>query len=202
MSWALTAAVLSVIAIPCPAEKADREKPIQIESDRMEYDDLKRVSTFIGRVIFTRGTMIIRSDRLVVSEDTEGFQYGRAEGQPANFRQKREGLDEFIEGSALVIDHDGKAETTVLTNQATLRRLEREKVLDEVHGARITYLSGPEFYTVEGQLPGSPQKGERVRMVIQPRRAAEGAPGTAAPPAGSTVPLKPADRLGTPPTQR
>lgn len=194
------------LALPAAAEKADRDKPVQIESDRMEYDDVKRVSIFTGRVVLTKGTIIIRGDTLVVREDPEGFQYGRAEGKPASFRQKREGLDEFMEGFALVIDYDGKADSAVLNEQATMRRLERETVLDEVHGARITYLSGPEYYTVEGRLPGSAASAnDRVRMVIQPRKAADsatpaaGRPGAA--PAAPT-PLKPAGQLGLPPVQR
>lgn len=171
------------------AEKADRDKPVQIESDRMEYDDARRVSTFIGRVILTKGTIVIRADRMVVREDTEGFQYGRADGQPASFRQKREALEEFVEGYGLVIDYDGKAETVTLTSQASLRRLEREQVQDEVHGARIVYQSSAEFYTVEGRAPGA-LGSDRVRMVIQPRR-------TGSPEAGGSTP-PPASGAGSP----
>jgi lipopolysaccharide export system protein LptA len=182
--------VASLVALSsvAHAEKADRDKPVQIESDRMEYDDARRISTFIGRVILTKGTIVIRSDRMVVREDTEGFQYGRAEGQPASFRQKREALDEFVEGYGLIIDYDGKAETVTLTSQASLRRLEREQVQDEVHGARIVYQSSAEFYTVEGRAPGA-LGSDRVRMVIQPRRSggpdAGGGTPTPSPGAGS-----------------
>lgn len=182
---ALLATALLALPTSAHAEKADRDKPVQIESDRMEYDDARRISTFIGRVILTKGTIVIRSDRMVVREDTEGFQYGRAEGQPASFRQKREALEEFVEGYGLVIDYDGKAETVTLTSQASLRRLEREQVQDEVHGARIIYQSSAEFYTVEGRAPGA-LGSDRVRMVIQPRRSGSPDPG------GSAAPVTPA----------
>lgn len=218
------AAMLLAVSLGAQAEKADRDKPVQIESDRMEYDDARRVSTFIGRVVLTKGTILIRADRMVVREDAEGFQYGRAEGQPASFRQKREALEEFVEGYGLVIDYDGKAETVVLTSQASLRRLEREQVQDEVHGAKIIYQSAAEFYTVEGRAPGA-LGSDRVRMVIQPRRAnsteASGgatpatapAPGTGSPvpasrpasgatPASPPTTLRPAESLGTAPPGR
>ncbi len=226
LRFAAALAALCVTVAPAHAEKADRDKPVQVESDRMEYDDAKRISTFIGRVVLTKGTIVIRADRMVVREDAEGFQYGRAEGKPASFRQKREALDEHIEGYGLEIDYDGKAETVVLTSDASLRRLERERVLDEVHGARITYQSAAEFYTVEGRAPGATGN-DRVRMVIQPRRAngtdssagpastgtapATGAaPGKPAKPATATpaspgsppTTLRPAESLGTPPPSR
>lgn len=228
-AWLRFAAVLTasfVTAVSAYAEKADRDKPVQVESDRMEYDDAKRISTFIGRVVLTKGTIVIRADRMVVREDAEGFQYGRAEGKPASFRQKREALDEHIEGFGLEIDYDGKAETVVLTSDASLRRLERERVLDEVHGARITYQSAAEFYTVEGRAPGATGN-DRVRMVIQPRRAsgtdspasatstgtvpaAGAAPGKPVKPASGSAPspasppavLRPAESLGAPPATR
>ena len=213
---ALLATALLALSTSAYAEKADRDKPVQIESDRMEYDDARRISTFIGRVILTKGTILIRSDRMVVREDAEGFQYGRAEGQPASFRQKREALEEFVEGYGLVIDYDGKAETVTLTSQASLRRLEREQVQDEVHGARIIYQSSAEFYTVEGRAPGA-LGSDRVRMVIQPRRsgspdaggsAAPTTPGAGSPTSGARsatggttssppAPLRPAESLGT-----
>lgn len=192
--------LVALAALPGLAygEKADRDKPVQVESDRMEYDDARRINTFIGRVILTKGTITIRADRLVVREDAQGFQYGQAVGKPASFRQKREGLDEFVEGYGLTIDYDGKAETVTLTEEAQLRRLEHERITDEVRGTRIVYQSGAEFYTVEGAVPGQPGGADRVRMVIQPRR-------TAPEPAQAPVRLKPAESLTVPapaPAQR
>ena len=184
------------------AEKADREKPIHVEADRMEYDDLKKINTFIGRVLMTKGTIVIRADRLVVREDPEGFQYGLALGKPASFRQKREGLDEFVEGYGESIDYDGKVEVVTLTGQASLRRLEGEKLTDEVHGARIVYQGQTEFYTVEGSINGNAAR-ERVRVVIQPRRnASDGSAQPSAPAAAKPAPLKPAPGLAQPPAVR
>lgn len=203
----LAASLLTIIAAlmasgEAHAEKADRDKPIHVEADRMEYDDQKKINTFIGRVLMTKGTIVIRADRLVVREDPEGFQYGLALGKPASFRQKREGLDEFVEGYGETIDYDGKAEVVTLTGQASLRRLEGAKLTDEVHGARIVYQGQTEFYTVEGSINGNTTR-ERVRVVIQPRRATndETAPAPA-PAAPKPAPLKPAPALKLPPAAR
>ena len=89
------------------AEKADREKPIEIESDTMTVDDTKNTSTYQGDVILTQGTLIIRADKLVVREDNQGFQHSTSIGNPTTFKQKRDGLDEYIEGIGQRIDYDG-----------------------------------------------------------------------------------------------
>mgnify|MGYP000411437505 CR=1 FL=1 len=39
------------------AEKADRNKPMNIEADALRYDDLKQVSVFTGRAVLTKGTL-------------------------------------------------------------------------------------------------------------------------------------------------
>jgi lipopolysaccharide export system protein LptA len=208
----LTCFAALLLTTECHAEKADRDKPIHVEADRMEYDDQRKINTFIGRVLMTKGTIVIRADRLVVREDPEGYQYGLALGKPASFRQKREGLDEFVEGYGESIDYDGKVEVVTLTGQASLRRLEGEKLTDEVHGARIVYQGQTEFYTVEGSIAGKTDR-ERVRVVIQPRR---GSGDTADPPASTggnrpgapkpapqkPLPLKPAPGLGASPIPR
>ena len=88
------------------AEKADRAKPMNIESDTLRYDDLNQVSIFTGRVVLTKGTIVIRGAQIEVRQDADGYQYGLVTGSPdkrAFFRQKREALDEFIEGEGETI---------------------------------------------------------------------------------------------------
>jgi len=90
-------ALLAFLALAAPllhAEKADRSKPVNIEADRVTVDDKNKIHIFEGHVVLTQGTLTIRSDKLVVSQDMEGYQRGIAtggEGGLARFRQKREG---------------------------------------------------------------------------------------------------------------
>jgi len=81
------------------AEKADRDKPVTIEADRVSVDDVKKVQTFEGNVQLVKGTLVIRAERIVVTQDDDGYQRGVATGSasvPPRFRQKREGLDEYV----------------------------------------------------------------------------------------------------------
>ena len=118
----LTLLTLLTCALPVSAEKADRDKPVNIESDRMTADDGKKLSIFEGRAMLTQGTLIIRADRITVQQDSEGFQYGVATGNLATFRQKREGFDEYIDGEAERIEYDGKADKVQFLARARLRR--------------------------------------------------------------------------------
>jgi len=88
-------------ALPVHAERADRDKPMLLEASRVSIDDAKKIQILEGDVVITKGTMILKADRVVITEDQYGFQKGTAfSGKDglARFRQKREGKDEYIEG--------------------------------------------------------------------------------------------------------
>lgn len=188
------AAIWLLLAAPGAfAERADRDKPINVEADAMQYDDLKQVNVFTGNVTLTKGTILIRGDRMVLRQDPEGYQYATVEGRPATFRQKREGVEQFISGVARQLNYDGRTEKVRLEDQASLKRLERERVTDEVHGKVIVYDSRSEFFNVEGggaAAASAENPTGRVRVVIQPRDAPVEAPAPGT--------LTPARSLGAP----
>lgn len=184
------AALVALTAATSHAERSDREAPTQIEADSMVYDDLKQVNVFTGRVILNKGTIAIRADRLVLRQDPEGYQYGTAYGKPASFRQKREGLDETIEGFGQQIDYDGRNETVRLAGEARMNRIEGSRTVDQIEGGVIVYDSRSEQFKVDGAGPNASPGSGRVRVIIQPRSSG----GDAAPPA-TAAPLKPAEQL-------
>ena len=72
------------------AEKADRDKPMQLEANRITIDDAKKIQILEGDVLVTKGTMSLKADRIVITEDQYGFQKGTAFGGKdglARFRQ-------------------------------------------------------------------------------------------------------------------
>jgi lipopolysaccharide export system protein LptA len=178
LAAALLAACLCA-APPAFAEKADREKPVNLEADRVDLDDAKKEATFEGNVTLTQGTLMIKADKVIVKQDAEGFQYGIAFGKPAYFRQKREGFEEYIEGWSERLEYDGKADKMQMFTNARIQRGG-----DEVRGDYISYNAVTEFFQVTGggrtvATPGNPQG--RVRAVIQPKPKA-GAEGAGKPP--------------------
>lgn len=163
--------LLIALAFPAWAEKADREKPISLEADRITMDDVKKVQTFEGNVILTQGTLQIRTKRLVVTQDADGFQKGVATGGAnglARFRQKRDGHDDYIEGEAERIEHDARNEKTEFFERAWVK-----SGGDEVRGPYISYDALTENYLVTNNAgesksaTGAAQA--RVRAIIQPK---------------------------------
>lgn len=153
------------------AERGDREQPVDIQANRITVDEASKVQTFEGNVRLVQGTLDIRAEKLVVTQDANGFQKGVAFGSAtklATFRQKREGKDEYIDGAATRIEHDANTEKTELFSDAFIK-----SGLDEVHGQYISYDARNENYVVSGNLPGAGSTKStasgRVRAVIQPR---------------------------------
>lgn len=182
-------------AAPALAERADRDKPMNIESDTLRYEEQKQLSTFTGRVVVTKGTIVMRGARLEVRQDAAGNQNGTMFAEPggrAFFRQKREGLNEYIEGEGETIEYDGKADSVRFVRRAEMRRLAGATLQDEVMGSVIVYNNTTEVYTVDGtpRSAGAPSAAPsgRVRAVLAPR-------GTAAAPAAPAAPLRPTPAL-------
>ena len=178
---------------PAAAEKADRTKPVNLESNQgCMVDLIKQTRQCSGNVVITQGTLLLRAERVEMRETTDGFQIAAAIGtaeQPARYRQKRDGVDEYVEGSAQRIDYDGRAGTLRFEGRAVVRRLRGAVLADEIQGSVIVWDSNVEQFTVQGgaSSPGNP--GGRVRAVLSPRETAS-AP--AAPASGAALRSTPA----------
>lgn len=156
------------------AERADRDQPVNIEANRVAVDNRNKVHVFEGGVVLSQGSLTIRSNKLVVTQDAKGFQHGVAtggEGGRASFRQRREGRSDFVEGRAERIEYDSRSEKAMLTGTA-----EVSSAGDEVRGHYIEYDGQSETYLVtNGKSPGvAAEPGGRVRAVIQPREGKTG----------------------------
>ena len=178
------------------AEKADRDKPMNIEADALRYDDQQQTSVFTGRVVLTKGTILIRGGKLDVRQDSDGYQFGVVLSEPnkqAFFRQKREGLDETIEGESDTIVYDGRADTVKFMANAKLRRYRGATLSDEFTGGVILYNNTTDVFTIDGALAKAEgAKTGRVRAMLTPKSdaaAPKELPVTPAPALRSTTTL-------------
>jgi lipopolysaccharide export system protein LptA len=189
----ITAIFMLAMSLPAQAERADRDKPINLEADRITIDDVKKVQVYDGNVILTQGTLQIRASRLVVTQDADGFQKGSAQSGAnglARFRQKREGKDEFIEGEGERIEHDARNEKTEFIVRAWVK-----SGLDEIKGHYVSYDALTEKYLVTSggdtrSATGAAQA--RVRAIIQPKGKSSETPTGAK---GEPLSLKPAESV-------
>lgn len=178
--------VLLVFALgSAQAEKGDRSKPMTMESDKpCTVDLVKQVSTCSGNVVIAQGTLLIRADRVELRENPDGYRvataYGSA-GKPAQYRQKRDNLDEFVEGSADRLEYDGRADTLRFSGNALVRRVRGGTAADEIQGSLITWDNTAELFSVQGGAATAGNPGGRVRAVLAPQERASGPAPAAAP---------------------
>ena len=185
----------SLLVWPCQAEKADRDKPMQIEADSMRHDEAKLLTQFTGKVVATKGTLVLRAARMEVQQDSQGRQVAKLWGAPSErvlFRQKREGVNEFTEGEAEEVTYDNQADVVILTRRAEMRILRGTEVANQLQGHSIVFNNITEVITVDGQPSQSAER--RVRATLVPRaKTPDTAPPVMAPtlrtsPSPSTAP--------------
>lgn len=172
------------------AEQADRLKPMQVEADKMQHDEGRQLTVLTGNVQAVKGTLVMRAARMEVQQDSTGQQVARFWAEPGQrvfFRQKREGLDEFVEGEAVQAVYDSRQDLMTLTDRAEMRTLREGRVADQVQGQRIVYNNTTEVMNVDGKLQGSDSR-QRVRAVLAPKASASA-------PAAAVPPLKPGPAL-------
>ena len=177
------------------AERADRDKPMQLEANRVTIDDAKKIQILEGDVLITKGTMLLKADRVVITEDQYGFQKGVAFGGKdglARFRQKREGSEDYVDGEAERIEYNSNSEIAELFHRAWVKSGE-----DQVRGDYIWYDAVSEKYLVtagENRDPKAPPA--RVRAIIQPKN--KGTTPVQTTSRGNQLELKGAASLSTP----
>ena len=191
---ALLALACACVTSAALAERADRNKPMNAEADALRYDDASQTSVFSGRVVISKGTILIRGAQVEVRQDPQGHQFGivlAGPAQPASYRQKRDGVDEYIEGQAQRIEYDGRSDQVKFIGQALLRRYRGTTLSDETAGGVIVYDNQTEVFRVDGgPASASPvNPSGRVRATLAPRSQALPEP-------GRPVTLQPSSSLG------
>lgn len=180
-SFAALMLCTGVLLSPVFAERADRSKPLEVVADTQgSIDMLKQTVVFTGNVVITKGTLTIKADRVEVREGANGYRTAVAIGsnRPATFSQKRDGVDETIEGRADRLEYEERGEIVRFVNDAQVRRLQGRSVAEEITGNLITYNSTTEVFNVSGGNPssaGNAGGGGRVRAILTPRAGTEAA---------------------------
>lgn len=188
----VSALLLCALAGPVLAEKADRAKPMEVLADKSGTADLQnQVSRFSGNVVITQGTMVIKADRVEIRQTPDGFHVGTAwgtAGAPVSYRQKRDGVPEFVEGVAERVEFDGRAEVLRFIGNSVVRRLRGTETVDEITGALITWNHGSEQFSVQGGTPTTANPSGRVRAVLSPRPGSAAAESASRPATGRPEP--------------
>ena len=203
----LAAVLVAVGVLPAAAEKADRDKPMNIEADALRYDDLNQSSVFTGNVVITKGSLLIRGGQVNVRQDAQGYQNAVATAAPgklAYYRNKRDGVDEFIEGEGERIEYDGHTDQVKFINRAVVRRFKGATLADETTGALIVYNNTTDVFSVDSgaQNRSAANPSGRVRAILSPRSTASTPVAPATPPVATHLRVSPTLGSSSNPNQK
>ncbi|MCL2589885.1 MAG: lipopolysaccharide transport periplasmic protein LptA [Betaproteobacteria bacterium] len=164
-------AVLLSVSVSAHAQSPDRSQPVNIDADKVTVDDRNKVHVFEGSVVLTQGTLMLKGDKIVVTQDTAGFHNGVAtagSGRLVTFRQKRMSDGAWVDGEAERIEYSSQNERAKLFNRAQI-----QSAGNIVRGQYIEYDAATENYLVTdapGHSSGSKTPAtSRVHVTIPPK---------------------------------
>ena len=168
--------VLLTAAFSVHAEKADQDKPVILEAEKVSVNDVKQIYDLNGQVLLIKGSIIVTGEDGHIVVDPQGYEFvdviGTSEAV-ASFRQRREGLaDEFMQGRGTQVTYDAKTEFLTLTGNASLKRLLNMQMLDQLKGWKIQYDDVKQYYQVIPPKDAKPDDLPLARAILSPRRKA------------------------------
>lgn len=161
-AWLLGGAMLGAgfaMQAPALALSGDKQQPMDVESDTFESDDQSGVTVFKGKVKVTQGTLVIQADTVTLHRGKDGkIARVLGEGKPAHYRQRRDGKEVDVVAQARELEYLADQDKMILREDA---RIVQDR--DVFTSRRIVYDMAKDLVHAGGK-----QKGDRVRMTIQP----------------------------------
>jgi lipopolysaccharide export system protein LptA len=165
-----------LFASPSYAEKADQDKPVILEAEKVSVNDVKQIYDLNGQVLLIKGSIVVTGEDGHITVDPQGYEFIDVVGRPeevASFRQRREGpADEFMQGRGAQVTYDAKSEFLTLTGDASLKRLINMQMLDQLKGWKIEYDDVKQYYRVTPPQDAKPEDLPLARAILSPRRKA------------------------------
>ena len=165
-----------MITVTAHAEKADQDKPVILEAEKVSVNDVKQAYDLNGQILLIKGSIIVTGEDGHIAVDPQGYEFVDVIGTPeavASFRQRREGIaDEFMQGRGAQVIYDAKTEFLTLTGDASLKRLLNMQMLDQLKGWKIEYDDVKQYYRVIPPKDAKPDDLPLARAILSPRRKA------------------------------
>ncbi|ANJ00833.1 organic solvent tolerance protein OstA [Polynucleobacter wuianus] len=158
------------------AEKADQDKPIIFEAEKVSVNDVQQIYDLKGQILLIKGSIVVTGDDGHIQVDPEGYEYVDIKGSPdttVSFRQRREGpADEYMQGNGTQITYNAKTEVLTIIGDASLKRSLNMQMLDQLQGWKIEYDDITERYRVTPPANSKPEDLPLARAILSPRRKA------------------------------
>lgn len=157
----MAGALLGLLTLASPLSLAltgDKDRPLQIEADRAEFDENKGMSVYTGNVKLVQGSMQVTGDRMVIYLADGHPDRVLTFGNPARYRQKQDNSPDEVHASARELERLVSKDLLKMRGNAIVIQGD-----DRFSGERIDYDIAND--TVQASGSG----GGRVKMVLQPK---------------------------------
>ena len=157
------------------ALSTDKEKPIEVEADSGQLDDIKNITIYTGDVVVTRGSIRMTGDKMTVYYDKDdNIETLIMVGNPATYRQLPDNSKVYDEAEALRMEYYELRNLVILLRKAKVRQ-ERYNF----SGERIEYdteLSQVKAWSdvdknQQGDKSKDAKKQGRVKIIIKPKQS-------------------------------
>jgi len=159
---AACAGVLAILSQAAPGAISDRNEVAEIFADRVEIDQRKQVSRYLGNVEFSQGSVRVTGDDVVLETPEGELQTLDIRGAPATYRELDDEGQE-LRATAERIFYDTAAQLITLEGDAQLCRSG-----EYFRSVYIEYTTLTQ--AVNAGKPGATEQ-ERVRITLRPGNA-------------------------------
>lgn len=133
---------LGLTSITVKALEGDDKQPVLIEADKVEVDEGKSTSLYIGHVQVDQGSMRLLADRVTVHHHGDRrIKYIIARGEPAFYKQVLDDNQGEMQAFAKRMDFDAERDELILTGDALViqgkDRIASDRIVYDRGNARV-----------------------------------------------------------------
>ncbi|HAC33358.1 MAG TPA: lipopolysaccharide transport periplasmic protein LptA [Gammaproteobacteria bacterium] len=136
----------AMLPVSTMALDSDSQQPIDLVADRAEMDDQKGISTYIGNVHLTQGTLELTGDRLIIESSNGDPRVVITFGKPGRFKQRPEGKSEDVVATASRIKYQMDEERVLLDGDALIvqggQRFRGEHITYDINADKVKARGG------------------------------------------------------------
>lgn len=143
------------------ALSSDHTEQIKIKADSVTINEKTGISTYLGNVLFTQGSLIINGTKVIIHQTKNALSKIIVHGTPATFQQEQDDSPNIIHAKAGKMTYITKDERVYLETDASVSQGD-----NLLTGNEIEYNTRSSTVTAKKGSDG----GNRVNVVIEPAK--------------------------------
>lgn len=151
--------LLTIAPLNCLALSTDKDQPVEIFADSADIDQSTGITTYLGSVKITQGSMELLADKVVIENKENKPDKLTATGQPAKFKQLPDNEKVYVHGIGNTMVYQIHDEELILTDKAELHQGGNKFTSDRIVYDRIK---------ARLKAGAAAQGKERVHVTLQP----------------------------------